>query len=579
MIFTLTGGLAAALVFGYMAHVVRLSPILGYLAAGFMVGPYTPGFNANRETADQFAEVGVILLMFGVGLQFHIEELLAVKKSAVPGALLQCFFSTLMGTFVGRAFGWSWDSSIVFGVSLSMASTVVMIRSLSDSHEMHTRLGRLALGWLVIQDIFAVVVLVLLPQVIGQQEFDLAHLALLLLMTLVKIVVLVAAMFLLGGRLIPAILFNVAKTRSRELFTLTVLVLALGIAVGSAQLFGVSMALGAFLAGMVVGRSEFSIRAATEALPMRDAFAVLFFVSIGMMLDPSAMWSRPILPLSALGVVIIGTPLVSVALLLILGRRPRTAASLAVSLGQIGEFSFIIVLMGRQMGVLSQEAVQAVVTTSIFSISLNPLIRRLAKPLEHLLVRLGFERKGVLSTDETAPEQGEPLPRAIIVGFGPVGRTLGRLLVENKIVPTIIELNMETVMRLKSKGMHAIYGDASHPDTLTSAGIAEAAALIISTSNLPSPKEVIRIARERNPKIGVLVRASYLREQRDLLECGADLVYSGEGEVALAMTEAVLVRLGATPEQIDRERERVREELFGTQKTESRPGMGEDGQS
>jgi CPA2 family monovalent cation:H+ antiporter-2 len=264
----------------------------------------------------------------------------------------------------------------------------------------------------------------------------------------------------------------------------------------------------------------------------------------------------------------IGTPLVSMVLLLLLGRRPRSAAILALSLGQIGEFSFIIVLMGREMEVLSQDAVQAVVAASLFSISLNPLIKRFAKPLEKLLVRLGWERKTALSIDGTAAEISDQLPRAIIIGFGPVGRILCRLLEENKIVPTIIELNMETVMRLKAQGIFAIYGDASHPDTLKSAGVADADALILSTSSLPGAKEVIRIARERNPKIGVLARASYLREQKDLLDCGADQAFSGEGEVALAMTEAVLARLGATPEQIDRERERVREELFGTPKTE-----------
>jgi CPA2 family monovalent cation:H+ antiporter-2 len=428
------------------------------------------------------------------------------------------------------------------------------------------------MGWLVIQDIIAVLVLVLLPQMVGQKEFDPANFALLFLMTLVKVAILVAGVFLLGSWFIPTVLFNIAKTRSRELFTLTVLVLALGIAVVSAQIFGVSMALGAFLAGMVVGRSEFSIRAANEALPMRDAFAVLFFVSIGMMLDPVAIWFKPFLPLCALGVVMIGTPLVSMVLLLLLGRRPRPAAILALSLGQIGEFSFIIVLMGREMEVLSQDAVQAVVAASLFSISLNPLIKRFAKPLEKLLVGLGWERKTALSNDGTATEISDPLPRAIIIGFGPVGRILCRLLEENKIVPTIIELNMETVMRLRAQGIFAIYGDASHPDTLKSAGVADADALILSTSSLPGAKEVIRIARERNPKIGVLARASYLREQKDLLDCGADQAFSGEGEVALAMTEAVLARLGATPEQIDRERERVREELFGTPKTEMSVG-------
>ena len=292
LILTLTGGLAAALVCGYVTFRLGLSPIVGYLLAGFVVGPNTPGFVAERHLADQLAEIGVILLMFGVGLQFHLEELLAVRRVAVPGALGQSLVATLLGTLVGVACGWGWSAGLVFGLAISVASTVVLMRVLADNGDLHTPAGHIAVGWLVVEDLFTVLVLVLLPAVFGPGG-GVGGVALAVGLAVVKVAVMVALTFVLGGRLIPWLLERAAATRSRELFTLTVLVLALGIAVGSAKLFGVSMALGAFLAGMVVGRSEFSLRAATEALPMRDAFAVLFFVSVGMLFDPRYLLESP----------------------------------------------------------------------------------------------------------------------------------------------------------------------------------------------------------------------------------------------------------------------------------------------
>src|SRR5918911_1687732 len=293
LILTLTGGLAAALVLGYVAHRLGLSPIVGYLLAGVAVGPNTPGFVADRHLAEQLAEVGVILLMFGVGLQFHLKELLAVRRIAVPGAVVQSLTATALGSVMGWAFEWGWSAGLVYGMAVSVASTVVLIRVLADHNDLHTPAGHIAVGWLVVEDLFTVVVLVLLPALFGGEGAGPGGLPLALLLTAVKIGLLVALTFLLGGRLIPWLLGRVDETRSRELFTLTVLVVALGLAVGSAKLFGVSMALGAFLAGMVVGRSDFSLRAATEALPMRDAFAVLFFVSVGILLDPHHLIAAP----------------------------------------------------------------------------------------------------------------------------------------------------------------------------------------------------------------------------------------------------------------------------------------------
>src|SRR5262249_30251182 len=287
LILTVTGGLAAALVLGYLTHRLGLSPIVGYLLAGFAVGPHTPGFVANKELADQLAQVGVVLLMFGVGLQFHFKELLAVRRVAVPGALCQSLVATALGGAVAVAVGWGWSAGLVFGLAISVASTVVLLRVLADNNDLHTPTGHIAVGWLVVEDLFTVLVLVLLPVVFGEDQAGAGGVAPALAWSVLKIAVLVAFTFLAGGRLIPWLLHRVAATRSRELFTLTVLVLALGIAVGAAELFGASMALGAFLAGMVVGRSEFSLRAAAEALPMRDAFAVLFFVSVGMLFDPA----------------------------------------------------------------------------------------------------------------------------------------------------------------------------------------------------------------------------------------------------------------------------------------------------
>jgi CPA2 family monovalent cation:H+ antiporter-2 len=574
LLITLTGSLSVALVFGYITHRIGLSPIVGYLVAGIVVGPHTPGFVADKHLAEDMSTIGVVLLMFGVGLHFHIDDLLAVRRIALPGAVAQSLIATGLGAVAAWVFGWGWTAGVVYGLALSVASTVVLIRVLSDNNELHTSTGRIAIGWLVVEDLFTVVVLVVLPALFSAGEGQSVPFA--LGGAILKIGALVAVTFLVGGRVVPWLLAHVAASRSRELFTLTVLVVALGIAVGSSTLFDVSMALGAFLAGMVVGRSEFSLRAGTDALPMKDAFAVLFFVSVGMMLDPKYLLEHPGPILGTLAVVLLGKPLIAALIVLVMGYPARVAFAVAVALGQIGEFSFILAALGTSLKthggatILPKEANDALVAAAIVSISLNPLLYRLVDPVERwvsLRPRLSkwLNARTRKPGEVTIPVEVDPQYRAVVIGYGPVGRTLVRLLRENGIEPTVIEMNLETVRRLRAEGIHAVYGDATRPDTLVEAGVAKAANLILAASGLQGADEVVRLARTLNPNVQVLARSAYLRERAALRDAGADRVFAGEGEVALAMTESLLRALGATAEQIDRERDRVRMDLFGVE--------------
>jgi monovalent cation:H+ antiporter-2, CPA2 family len=572
LILTLTGGLAAALAFGLITQRLGLSPIVGYLLAGIAVGPHTPGFVGNRHYAEQLAEVGVILLMFGVGLHFHVRELLAVRRVAIPGAVVQSLTATALGIVAALSFGWSAQAGVVFGVAISVASTVVLVRVLSDNRDLHTPTGHIAVGWLVVEDLFTVIVLVLLPTLSGGKDSGFWSLPSAVGIAVLKIGALTAMIFLVGGRAIPWLLKHVADTRSRELFTLTILVVALGIAVGAANLFGVSMALGAFLAGMVVGRSEFSLRAATEALPMRDAFAVLFFVSVGMLFDPAQLLAASWQVAATLAIIVIGKPVAAFIIVLALRYQVKVALAVSCALSQIGEFSFMLAILGIQVGALPNEAMNTIVAASIITITLNPVLYRLIDPVESRLQRLPRLWRALnLRVKATAgPNPGPEQPasasshRIIVVGYGPVGQILTRLLRENDIDPTVIELNLDTVNRVQADGHAAVYGDALHRETLQKAGVESAFGLILTPSGLKASQEIIRIARELNPGITVLARTAYVREIPGLRRAGAQSVFSGEGEVAVAMSVAVLRELGATPEQIDRERERISVESFVT---------------
>jgi CPA2 family monovalent cation:H+ antiporter-2 len=452
-------------------------------------------------------------------------------------------------------------------MALAVASTVVLVRVLSDHNDLHTQAGHIAVGWLVVEDLFTVVALVLLPAVFGSETTD-KPLWTALGLTAVKVAVLVGFTAVVATRVIPRALDYVADTRSRELFTLTVLVIALGIAVGSSLIFSVSMALGAFLAGMIVGRSDYSLRAASEALPMRDAFAVLFFVSVGMLLDPWALIRSPVLVLGALGIVLIGKPVVALLLVWMMRYPLRAALTVGIALAQIGEFSFILATIGRELGILTTEATNVLVATSIVSIVLNPVAYGAIRPIERwigsgpaldaLAPRSGHQPD---SSASGATREVDPDHRAVVIGCGPTGRSVVRLLQDNGIAPTVVELNRDVVRQLRQQGVDAVYGDATRPDTLEGARIATAGSLILGSAGMASSADVIRMARELNPNIRVLARAPYLRDVPALKAAGADRVHSGEGEVALAFIEDILDDLGATPEQIDRERARAHAEL------------------
>jgi CPA2 family monovalent cation:H+ antiporter-2 len=554
LILTITGSLTAALLLGFATHRIGLSPIVGYLVAGMVVSPFTPGFVAQTALAEQLAEIGVILLMFGVGLHFHLHELLAVKSVAIPGALVQIAVATALGTVTGVAFGWGTSGAVVYGLAISVASTVVLLRVLGDADQLRTQVGHVAVGWLIVEDVFTVLVLVIMPVLFGGSTPATASaMVLAVLGAILKIGLLSAFTFLAGRRAIPAFLGYVARTRSRELFTLTVLVLALGIAVGSAKLFGTSMALGAFLAGMVVGQSQYGARAASEALPMRDAFAVLFFVSVGMLFDPAQLPDMLGLILVTAAIVLIGKPLAALVVVLVLKRPLKTALAVAVALAQIGEFSFILAALGRELKVLPAAAAQALVVAAIVSITVNPLLFGSVDRFTRWLAR----RKP--ATNETAVIEPNGC-EAIVIGYGPVGRTVTRLLRANGVELRVIDLNDETVAKLERDGIPALYGDASQIEVLRAAGVAHAK-IVISTAATTSEQIIIESVKELNPASEVFVRANYVGQSTKLNEAGADVVITGEGEVGLALAERVLARFGASPDELQQERQRLRAEF------------------
>jgi CPA2 family monovalent cation:H+ antiporter-2 len=450
-------------------------------------------------------------------------------------------------------FGWNFESGLVFGIAISVASTVVLLRVLADNNELQTPAGHVAIGWLLVEDVLTVIALVVLPLVVGPAIGGTAEGGILwpLAKAILKIGALCVFTLVGGTRVIPRLLAHVAETGSRELFTLAVLVIALGIAVGSAELFGASMALGAFLAGMVVGQSDFSARAASEALPLRDAFAVLFFVSMGMLFDPLQLMDHLALTLATLGIVLIGKPLAALAVVFALRHPARTAIAVSIALAQVGEFSFMVAALGRQLRVFPPEATQALVVVSIISITLNPVLFKLVGPLSRRFTK-------AVAPESEDTEHGATDNHVIVVGYGPVGRLVVSLLQENNLVPTVIDMNLETVRALRAKGVRAIYGDASQSAILDTAGIERASGLVFA-SNAP-PSDTIKVAVSLKRDLAIMTRTTYLREAPELRAVGATVIVS-EAEVALAITESLLMRFGATAEQLDRARMRVRREI------------------
>ncbi len=550
LIATLAAGFGLALFLGFIAARLKLPALVGYLVAGILLGPATPGFVADTKVASELAEVGVMLLMFGVGLHFSVEDLLAVRKIAVPGALVRTAVATAMGAAIAALWGWPIGAGLVFGICLSVASTVVALKALESEGEMDTANGRITIGWLVVEDLAMVLVLVLVPAVAPQLQGSAAPTAsggtaLTILKTLAQVGGFVAFMLVVGRRLFPWLLWQVTKTGSRELFTLCVVAAAVGIAYGSAELFGVSFALGAFFAGMVMRESEFSARAAEQTLPLQDAFAVLFFVSVGMLFDPMVLLNEPLRVLAVVAVVMLGKSAVAVGLVLGLRYPVRTALVVAAGLAQVGEFSFILAGLGVQLGVLPKEGQSLILAGALISIALNPLLFGLVPPLQRWLQR--FPRLAAL---EPAANPLAELPmstdarylsnQVVLVGWGRVGKHIAESLAAAGVPFVVAESNREFVEALRASGTPAVWGDATEPEVLIQAHIRDARALVIATPETVYVRKMVEIARTLNPQVQVVVRSHNVEEAELLEKDVTGSVFVGERELAKSMVAFVL---------------------------------------
>jgi CPA2 family monovalent cation:H+ antiporter-2 len=552
---TVAAALVLAFAFGFAAVRLRVPPIVGYLLAGVAIGPFTPGFVADPSIAAQLAEIGVLLLMFGVGLHFSPRDLVQARSAALPGAVLQMLVAAALGAWVARLWGWSGAGAVVFGLSLSVASTVVVLRVLEPRGILDTPDGRLAVGWLLVEDLAMVIALVLIPAlntaapIAGSGDVGPgSRIGATLAWTSAKLIGFVALMFVAGRRFVPALLIAVAREGSRELFLLGVLAAALGIALGAAQLFGVSLALGAFLAGIVVGESDVSHQAAADALPLRDAFAVLFFVSVGMLVDPRVFVGE----LPRIGVlllvILVGQGLAAGALALAFGRPLRTALTLATALAQIGEFSFILAALGVALGVLPTAARDLILATALVSITLNPLLVASVGPLERFVearprLRSALERSSVARrVPVTIEREAEAIPsgHVIIVGYGRVGTTIGEILRGEDIPFIVVERDRQTVERARDAGVTIIFGDGVSPGMLRHAHAHRARLLVVTVPEPLRARAIIAEARRDNPAIDIVVRAHSETDQLAFRALGVGRVVLGERELAFGMARYAL---------------------------------------
>ncbi|QQG68752.1 Kef family K(+) transporter [Erwinia amylovora] len=545
LITTIVGGLVLAFLFGMLANRLRISPLVGYLLAGVLAGPFTPGFVADTNLAPELAELGVILLMFGVGLHFSLKDLMAVKSIAIPGAVAQIAVATLLGMGLSWGMGWPTMTGLVFGLCLSTASTVVLLRALEERQLIDSKRGQIAIGWLIVEDLVMVLALVLLPAVAGLFEEGNASITMVLfdlLITIGKVVAFMVLMMVVGRRVVPWILARSAATGSRELFTLSVLALALGIAFGAVEFFDVSFALGAFFAGMVLNESELSHRAAHDTLPLRDAFAVLFFVSVGMLFDPMILIQQPLAVLGALSIIVLGKSLVALLLVRLCGHSRRTALTISVSLAQIGEFAFILAGLGISLNLLPASGRNLVLAGAILSIMLNPLLFSL---LERYLVKTeNLEEQTSKETEEDEKQIPVDLcHHAIIVGFGRVGSLLGSQLMAADIPVVVVENSRARVEALRERGITAVLGNAARGDIMDLARLDCARWLLLTIPNGYESGEIVTAAREKRPNIEIIARAHYDDEVKYIEERGADRVVMGEREIANSMLNIILLPL------------------------------------
>jgi CPA2 family monovalent cation:H+ antiporter-2 len=594
LISTIAIGLTAAFIGGFVARRVGLPAIVGYIVAGVAIGPFTPGLVADPSVATELAEIGVILLMFGVGIHFSIRDLLAVRWIAIPGAMIQIPVATILGTALGMALGYGPGGALVLGLSISVASTVVLLRALGDRNELDTEQGKIAVGWLIVQDLFTVIVLVLLPVLapsLGAHPSEsgiavsgslaegggLAEIALAIGRAAIFAVLMVVA----GARVIPWLLLQVARQGSRELFTLSVLAIALGIAYAASTIFGVSFALGAFLAGLVVSESDMSHQAAADALPLRDAFAVLFFVSVGMLLDPTYLIANPLPVLAIVALIVVAQPVAAFLIVVLFGYRTRVALTVASALGQIGEFSFILGTLGLALGLLEERGFQLIVAGALLSIAINPVLYALIEPLDRrlrdqrLLVALNRRRIGELAMigDE---QRASLVNHAIICGYGRVGRLIGPALERRGFTYAVITQQRDEVDRLRSAGVIAIYGDAAQAEVLEMAAVRSARVVIVATSEPNETRLIVERIHELDAGVDIVVRTHSDSEAARLRALGGKVqAVHAERELAVQMARYALRRFGLSSAEAEAIAQGLRgRSVVGPSEARPRPLVG-----
>ncbi len=552
LISTIAAGFGLALVLGYAASRAGAPPLVGYLLAGILIGPATPGFVADMALTSQLAEIGVMLMMFGVGLHFSIPDLMAVQRIAIPGAVVQIAAATGLAALTAHVWGWSWGASLVFGIALSVASTVVLLRALESRRALNTVNGRIAVGWLIVEDLFVVLVLVVLPAVAGllggtpPPGHEGESVGRTIGVTLAKVAAFVALMLVVGRRVLPKVLWLVARTGSRELFTLAIVSAAIGLAYGAAELFSVSFALGAFFAGMMLRESALSHRAAEESLPLRDAFSVLFFVSVGMLFDPAVVVQEPLKLAATVGIIMLGKTAAAVGLVLALRYPLSTALTVGAGLAQIGEFSFILAGLGGELGLLSKEGRSLILAAALVSITLNPIMFAAIDPA----VTWVRSRSSVARAMERSPDPLAELPETVdvrtltghvlLVGYGRVGRRIADALAGRGIPFVVAEQRREAVEDLRARGISAVSGDASQAEVLVQGHVARAGMLVIATPDAAAVPRMVEIARTLNPRIAIVIRV-HSEEEKALFEREElGRVFMGEEELASAMTRYIV---------------------------------------
>ncbi|SFR87482.1 monovalent cation:H+ antiporter-2, CPA2 family [Dyella sp. OK004] len=550
LIATIVGGIVLAFLFAAIAHRLKLPVLAGYMLAGVVAGPFTPGFVADGPLAHQLAELGVVLLMFGVGLHFSLKDLLSVKNIAIPGAIGQMAVATVLGMLLGWALGWPMAQSFVFGLALSVASTVVLLRALEERRLMETERGRIAVGWLIVEDLAMVLALVLLPALGASLSSDggvapsFGEIATTVGITVGKVVAFVAVMLIVGKRVIPWLLKVVAHTGSRELFRLAVLAIALGVAFGAAGLFGVSFELGAFFAGMMMGESKLAHDAAEETLPLRDAFAVLFFVSIGMLFNYHIVLTEPLVVLAALLIIVVGKSLAALGIVLAFRKPLSTALTIATSLSQIGEFSFILIGVGVAQNLVSKEAQDVLLAAAIVSILINPLLFKL---MDRVKARMDAREAVVVETHPEMAPAGDvvalPLStlrdHVVVAGYGRLGQLLGEAVHARGDALLVLEEEKDLTESLRQSGIETIVGNASRDDVLEAANLPQARALLVTVPQAFESGEVVRAARLLNPALQIIARADSDECREHLLKQGADLVVLSERELARTMIDGL----------------------------------------